>query len=160
RADDPLALRLTLLGIIVALHNILELPRELLNGVFGARLTSLLIVAVLAGSLVLLLIALGERPPAWRWLRARPVQGGVLAITLVAALLGLRAVGAATVAGFQSPVYPNDGTTLDHYAAQELLRGHNPYATGDIVAAMRSLNQADTSRVTPLHQGAFAHRAL
>jgi len=159
RPDEPLALRLTLLGIVIALHNVLELPRELLNGIFGARLTSLLIVAALATSLVLLLLALAEHPPAWRWLRARPVQVGVLTLTLVAALLGLRTMGTAIVSGFQPPVYPNDGTTLDHYAAQELLRGHNPYATGDIVAAMRSLRQKDTSRVTPLHQGAFASRA-
>ncbi len=159
RADEPLALRLTLLGVVIALHNVLELPRELLTGVFGARLTSLLIVAAVASSLVLLLVALAERPPTWRWLRARPVQVGVLALTLVAALLGLRAVGTALVAGFQPPIYPNDGTTLDHYAAQELLRGHNPYVTSDIVAAMRSLRQADTSRVTPLHQGVFARRA-
>jgi hypothetical protein len=159
RADEPLALRLTLLGIVVALQNILELPRELLTGVFGAKLTSLLIVAALGTSLVLLLSALAKQPPAWRWLRLRPVQVAILAFTLGAALLGLRAAATAVVAGFAPPDYPNDGTTLDHYAAEELLRGHNPYVTSDIVSAMRFLRQQDTSRVTPLRQGVWAQRA-
>jgi hypothetical protein len=119
RADDPLALRLTLIGLVIALQNLLELPREVFTAVLGPNLTSLLLVVALAGSLVLLLAGLAKHPPEWRWLRLRPVQAAVLFLTLVAALLGLRAAGIAVAAGFQPPDYPNDGTTLDHYAAQD-----------------------------------------
>jgi uncharacterized membrane protein len=59
-------------------------------------------------------------------------------------------------AGFQAPSYPNDGTTLDHYAAQQLLEGHNPYATVDIVSAIHLYHQ-DPTHTTPLGEGAFAN---
>jgi hypothetical protein len=115
-----------------------------------------LIFLALGGSLALLLCALAKRPPDWAWLRSRWIQCAVLAVTLGAALLGLRTLGSIAVAGFLSPPsYPNDGTTLDHYAAQELLRGHNPYVTTDIVAAVGLYHQ-QPDRTTPLHQGAFA----
>ena len=154
-ADSALAVRLTLLALVIALQNLLELPRELFTAVLGSQLTSLLIVVILAGSLLLLLRALAAEPPSWKWLRSRRVQTALLAVTLAAALLGIKTTGSILVAGFQSPYYPNDGTTLDHYAAQELLHGHNPYVTTDIVAAIREFHQ-DPTFTTPLHAGAFA----
>ncbi len=62
---------------------------------------------------------------------------------------------AATV---QPPYYPNDGATLDQYAAQQLLAGHNPYVTTDIVAAINQYRQ-DPSFTTPLRNGPFASHA-
>jgi hypothetical protein len=149
------ARRLTLLGLAVALQNVLELPRDALIHVFGAPMTSLLVMLALAASLGLILTALRPRVPTWSLLRARPVQALVLLATLAAVPLGLRQLGAATVAGFQAPSYPNDGTTLDHEAAIQLLQGHNPYVTTDIVTAVRDLGQ-DPTHTTPLRRGAFA----
>ena len=149
------AARLTLLGVVVALHNLLDFDRRPVRAALGVPLTGALVVAALGGSLILLLIALRPRLPAWRWPRSRRVQVVVLLITLAACPIGLKQVGAMLAAGFQPPLYPNDGTTLDHYAAQQLLEGHNPYVTADIVAAVRLYRQ-DPEHTTPLGQGAFA----
>jgi hypothetical protein len=139
----------------VALQNLIELPREMLLRIFGTQVTGLIVMLSLVLSLALILLALRPRVPTWRLLRARPAQVLVLLATLAAVPLGLRQLGAAAVAGFQPPSYPNDGTTLDHEAALQLLRGHNPYVTTDIVTAVRELGQ-DPTHTTPLRRGAFA----
>jgi uncharacterized membrane protein len=149
------ARRLTLLGLVVALQNLIELPRQFLLHFFSADVTSMLIMLALATSLGLLLVALRPRVPTWRWLRWRPVQALVLLAMLVAIPLGLKQLGTVAVAGFQPPSYSNDGTTLDHYAALQLIEGHNPYVTTDIVSAVRLLTQ-DPTHTTALRRGAFA----
>jgi hypothetical protein len=149
------AARLTLLGLVVALQNLIELPRPLFRDHLGRPLTGLLIVLATGGSLALLLLALRTPLPRWCWPRARWVQIGVLALTLAAIPTGVRQVGVMLAAGFQPPSYPNDGTTLDHYAAQQVLEGHNPYTTVDIIAAVRLYHQV-AEHTTPLGQGAFA----
>ena len=151
--------RLTLLGVVIVLHNLLELPRDALTRAIGAPLTGVLAFLTLSASLGLLLLALGERPPQWRWLRSRRAQALILALTLAAALVGAKQLGAMAVGSFQAPFYPNDGATLDQYAAQQLLAGHNPYVTSDIVAAIHQLHQP-AHYTTPLHAGPFASRAL
>lgn len=156
--DDRLAARLTLLGVVVALQNLLELPRELFTAALGPIPTSLLMFLALGGSLALLLRGLAKEPPRWRWLRSPGVRVVVLTVSLVAALFGLKTFGSIATSAWHAPDYPNDGTTLDHYAAQELLRGHNPYVTTDIFAAMRLYKLEDTSRVTPLRRGVFSDR--
>lgn len=159
RPDQELAARLTLVGVALALQNLLELPREPVTQALGPQITGILVVAALAGSVALLLAAIGNRAPSWRWPRMRWAQVAVLALTLGAAVVGVKQAVAIAGAGFSAPQYANDGTTLDHYAAQELLRGHNPYVTSDIVAAVRELRQ-DPARTTPLHQGRFASLPL
>jgi hypothetical protein len=154
-----MAVRLTLVGVALALQNLLELPRESITQALGPQLTGVLVVATLAGSLVLLLAAIGVQVPFWRWPRVRWVQVAVLVLMLGAAVVGVKQVGAILVAGFSAPQYANDGTTLDHYAAMELLGGHNPYISSDIVAAVRTLRQ-DRARTTPLHQGRFGSLPL
>src|SRR5258708_31477712 len=114
------AARLTLLGLVVALQNVIELPRPLFRDHLGRPLTGLLIVLATGGSLALLLIALRTPLPRWRWPRARWVQIGVLALTLAAIPTGARQLGVMLAAGFQPPAYPHDGTPLDHYAAPQL----------------------------------------
>jgi hypothetical protein len=151
------AARLTLLGIVVALQNVIELPRSTLQGMLGPRITSLLIVLLLGGSLALLLVALREHVPNWRWLSSRTVQGIVLLATLAAIPTGIHQLGAMSVAGFRAPDYPNDGTTLDHNAAQELLAGHDPYVTVNIFAATAAYAQ-DPAHTTPLRCGVFVAR--
>ena len=151
--------RLTLLGVVILLHNLLELPRDALTRAIGDPLTGVLAFLTLSASLGLLLLALGERPPQWRWLRSRRAHTIILALTLAAALVGVKQLGAMAVGSFQAPFYPNDGATLDQYAAQQLLAGHNPYVTSDIVAAIHQLHQP-AQYTTPLHAGPFAGRAL
>lgn len=146
---------LALFGIIVALQNLLELPRGIFRDVLGTRLTGLLMTLALGASLVLLLHAAGRTLPTWRWLRSRRVQAAVLIVTLLAVPTGLGQTAKMLAAGVRPPDYANDGTTLDHYAAQELLRGHNPYAAVDIVSAVRFLKQ-DPAHTTPLGAGRFA----
>ncbi len=149
------ATRLTLLGIVIAIQNGIELPRELLTRELGTSLTGLLIVLMLGGSLALALLALRKRPPSWRWLTSRKVQALVLVATVAAVPTGLHQIGAMTVAGFRAPDYPNDGTTLDHYAAQQLLDGRNPYVAVNIFDAVAAYRQ-DPAHTTPLRCGPFA----
>jgi hypothetical protein len=151
--------RLTLVALALALQNLLELPRESITQALGLRVTGILVVTALASSLVLLLAAVGVRAPSWRWPRLHWVQAAALIVTLGAAVVGVKQVGAIAVASVSAPQYANDGTTLDHYAAKELLRGHNPYVSSDIIAAVRELHQ-DPARTTPLHQGRFASLPL
>ncbi|HEX8982258.1 MAG TPA: glycosyltransferase 87 family protein [Ktedonobacterales bacterium] len=157
--SGDVAARLTLLGVVTALHNLLELPRDPLSHALGSSVTGLLAFLALSASLGLLLLALGEHPPTWRWLNHRGAQAIILALTLAAALVGVKQLGAMVMASAQPPVYPNDGATLDQYAAQQLLAGHNPYVTTNIVSAVTSLHQP-AQYTTPLHTGPFAGRAL
>lgn len=157
--QGDVAARLTLLGVVIALHNLLEAPRDVVTRALGAPLTGALAFVALTASLALLFLAVGERPPAWGWLRSRRVQGVVLALTLLAALVGVKQFGTMVVASFEPPYYPNDGATLDQYAAEQLLAGHNPYVTTDIVAALRQEPPGNSAYVTPLLNGPFAHRA-
>ncbi len=150
------AARLTLVALALALQNLLELPRDPVTHALGTTLTGVLVFLTLAASLVLLLAAVGVHPPRWRWPYRRQVQIAALCLTLLVVPLGIFQSVRVVVASFSTPQYANDGTTLDHYAAQQLLDGHNPYVTSDIVAAMRALHQ-DPANITPLRQGAFAN---
>lgn len=150
------AARLTLVALALALQNLLELPRDPVTHALGATLTGVLVFLLLAASLVLLLAAVGVNPPRWRWPYRRNIQIAALCLTLLVVPLGIFQSAKVVVASFSAPQYANDGTTLDHYAAQQLLDGHNPYVTSDIVAAVRALHQ-DPANTTPLRQGAFAN---
>ena len=152
------AARLTLVALALVLQNLLELPRTVFSNVIGAALTGVLVVLLLAASLVLLLAAVGKHPPNWRWPYRRGVQIAALCLTLAVVPLGVAQCVKIGVASFTAPQYSNDGTTLDHYAAQQLIEGHNPYAVSNIAAAVRFLHQ-DSAFTTPLRQGEFASRA-
>ncbi|HEX5439298.1 MAG TPA: glycosyltransferase 87 family protein [Ktedonobacterales bacterium] len=149
------AARLTLVALALALQNLLELPRDPITHALGPTLTGVLVFLTLGASLVLLLAAVGVNPPRWRWPYRREFQIAALCLTLLVVPLGVFQCAKVVVATFSAPQYANDGTTLDHYAAQQLLDGHNPYVTSDIVAAIRALHQ-DPANTTPLRQGAFA----
>lgn len=149
------ARRLTLVGCAVALQDLLELPRDAAARALGQGLISVLVVLALTSSLAFLIAALRPRAAPWRWVASRPIQALVLSLMLAAVPTGIVQIGRALVAGFQPPQYQNDGTTLDHYAALQLLEGHNPYVTTDIVSAVRLLQQ-DPRFTTPLRRGAFA----
>ena len=149
------AARLTLLGLVIVLQDLLELPRPAFPSAPGKQLLGIGVFLTLAVSLALLLVATRPQLPAWRALRSRRVQAVVLLLTLAACPTGLMQIGRMATVAFAPPFYPNDGTTLDHYAAQQLLEGHNPYVTTDIVAAIRLYGQ-DPGHTTALGQGAFA----
>ena len=149
------AVRLLLIGVALAFQNYLEFPRNGLNAWLGKPLASIFAFLALSGSLVFLILALKDRVPRWRWLRSRRTQVAVLVVTLAACPTGLHQLGVIATAGFQAPQYSNDGTTLDHYAAMQVLRGHNPYVTVNIVSANAALGQ-DALHTTPLRQGKFA----
>lgn len=153
--EGDLRLRLTLFALALTLQNGLEFPRNVLQDLLSKQITSLLVFLTLGASLALLLVALAPKMPRWRWLRSRYAQIALLVLLLAAVPTGLGQLGKSAAAGFQAPSYPNDGTTLDHYAAIQLLDGRNPYAVSDIVAANRALGQ-DASHTTPLMCGAFA----
>ena len=153
-----IGVRLTLIALVIALHNVLEAPRDAVTRALGSAVTGALAFVALSVSLWLLYLALWERPPGWRWLRSRWARTLALALTLGASVIGLRQVGVMVAATVQPPYYPNDGATLDQYAAQQLLAGHNPYVTTDIVAAINQYRQ-DPSFTTPLRNGPFASRA-
>jgi uncharacterized membrane protein len=156
--QGDLGVRMTLIAFVIILHNVLEAPRDLLTQALGAPITGLLAFLALSLSLWLLALALWERPPAWRWLRGAWARRLALIFTLAGCLIGLRQVGVMTAATVQSPFYPNDGATLDQYAAQQLLEGHNPYVTSNIVNAIHVYGQ-DAQYTTPLRNGSFAGRA-
>ncbi len=149
------AARLTLLGLVIVLQDLLELPKPSVHSAPWAQLLGIGIVAVLGGSLALLMLALQAKVPPWRWLHSRRMQTLVLICLLAACPTGLLQLGKMATTAFTPPMYPNDGTTLDHYAAQQLLEGHDPYVTTDIVAAIRLYHQ-DPEHTTALGEGAFA----
>ncbi len=140
------------------MQDLLEFPRKGIRDTLGNPLTGLLVFVVLGGSLALLFVALRPRLPsttAWRWLRSRRLQALVLVALIAPAIIGVRQIGVMSVAGFLSPQYPNDGTTLDHEAARQLLAGHNPYVSVDLISAIQHYGQRPQD-TTPLGRGAFA----
>ena len=155
RLDEATAIRLTLFGIAISLQNGLEFPRSAIRGVLGTQVTAVLATAALAGSLALVLAALWRPLVKWRWPRSRAVQLAVLILVLAAVPVGIRQSVVAVTSGFSAPQYPNDGTTLDHFAAMQLLAGKNPYQSSNIVQAVTILHQ-DPADTTPLAGGAFS----
>lgn len=153
------AARLTLVGLVIALHNALELPRDAISATLGKPLTGLIVFVILSVAIGLLLVALRPQPIGWRWLHARPLQVAILLLTLGAGVVGVRQIIVAFAGAGVTPIYSNDGTTLDQYAAQQLVEGHNPYVTTDIISAIDLYGQKPYY-VTPLHRGAFASQPL
>lgn len=155
--DGALARRFVLVGLALALQNGMEMPHDGMRALLGDSVTSVLIFAALVLSLLALTLALRPAdPPNWRWLDLRSVRVAILAATFVAVPIGLIQLShAASTIVVRPPTYENDGTTLDHYAAMQLLSGHDPYVTTNLVRAIDDLHQ-DPIFTTPLHAGAFA----
>src|SRR5579875_1414251 len=95
------ATRLTLFALVIALQNVIELPRPLIRDRLGRPLTGLLITLVLAASLALLIVSLRTKLPRWRWPRSRAVQIAVLVLTLAAVPTGLGQTAQMLAAGFR-----------------------------------------------------------
>jgi hypothetical protein len=77
----------------------------------------------------------------------------VLILVLITTIAGVVEFGRGVYLGFfAAPQYTNDGTSLDTYAAMELLQGHDPYANTNIVPIARLFN-IDPTWTTPLRAG-------
>ncbi len=149
--------RLTLVALAVLLQTVLEAPRQAIVAAIGPAPTALLIMASLAGSLALLVAAIVTEDQPEKPQHAR-LAIAALVLCVAVGVVGARQVGAMLVASVTHTTYFNDGTTIDHYAAQLLIEGHDPYQSMSIVAALRFLNEPG-QYVTPLRRGAFAGRS-
>lgn len=156
--QGDMGVRVTLIAFTLAFQNYLEAPRDILTQTLGSLVSGLFAFLALVASLILLGLALRERPPAWRWLRSRWTKRLALIVSLVAAIVGVRQLGVMVINSFQTPLYPNDGSILDQYAAHQLLAGHNPYVTSNIVTAIHLYHQKP-QYTTPLRNGPFANYA-
>lgn len=82
----------------------------------------------------------------------------VLVLALITTIAGVVEFGRGVYMGFFAPPqYTNDGTSLDTYAAMELLQGHDPYVDADISRIARMF-KIDPTWTTPLRLGQFANR--
>ncbi len=157
-SSTHLPFRLLLLGLAIGLQTYQEIPSEWIRSIFGLAAAEALALGMMALGLIALCLAVSPHFPAWLSGKITRVLGWVALVScLILAVLGLRQVGLLVVESFQSPVYYNDGTLLDHNAAYLLLHGQNPYTNSDIVAAIRDYHQP-AYFTTPLQQGALANQ--
>ena len=155
---NHLPLRLLLLGFAVLLQSYLEIPTQLVRGIVGISGAAILSFLVMGASLACICLAVSPRLPGWLGGRiGRALSRTALIGCLALAPVGLVQVGVIVARSFQAPLYPNDGTLLDHNAAELLLHGENPYVSSDIMAALRTYNQP-AIYTTPLQQGKLAHQ--
>src|SRR5215469_1507628 len=98
--EGDVAARLTLLGLVIALQDLLELPRPAFHTAPLQQVLGILVVLILAGSLALLLAALRRQVPSWRWLHARALQAAVLLVVLAACPTGILQVGKMAASAF------------------------------------------------------------
>ncbi len=149
--------RIALLALAIVLQGALDLPRDALRAAVGPKI-GLLTMSVQLASLALAAYAI----IAPRLLRPRPTTPLLATIALVlacaAGIIGVRQVGLMVVSSFTHTTYVNDGTTLDHDAALELLHGHDPYQQVTLNGAVAALGQS-TQYATPLRRGSFADRS-
>ncbi len=75
--------------------------------------------------------------------------------TFILLAIGCVVAGITIVQCFLTPIYSNDGTSLDANAAHLLLEGKNPYTSSNILDVARSFG-IQPSWTTPLREGQFA----
>ncbi len=99
---------------------------------------------LISGSLVALWMAFRTAPLKLRrgvgiWQkRPRLWQRVVLVLLLISSLAGVGEIVASTVQGFfMTPIYKNDGTSLDMNAAILLTQGRDPYVDSSILSVVR-----------------------
>jgi hypothetical protein len=112
-------------------------------------------------------------PASDQWLRAhsKPLKWIALSLCLVVCLVGILEVtginllqtgklraessGLKTASKYLHEFGYNDGTAMVHRAAEDLIKGKNPYASANIFEAVAEFG-VSLSKVTPLRQGDFA----
>ncbi|HEY0757543.1 MAG TPA: hypothetical protein VGD98_26580 [Ktedonobacteraceae bacterium] len=81
-----------------------------------------------------------------------------LVLVLITSIAGVVEFGRGVYMGFFAPPqYTNDGTSLDTNAAIELLQGHDPYVSADILR-IAHMFKIDPTWTTPLRLGQLANR--
>ncbi|HEY6541424.1 MAG TPA: hypothetical protein VIZ18_10820 [Ktedonobacteraceae bacterium] len=120
---------------------------------------------LIAGSLVALWMAFrpvavkSEEEAAIGQKRPRRWQRVVLILLLISTLAGAGELVASTVMSFfMTPIYKNDGTSLDMNAAILLTEGRDPYTDSNILTVVRRFSILPIW-TTPLRAGQFANSA-
>ncbi len=141
----------------ILLQSANEIPHQLFEAVIGPA-AQLLPFCFTGSSLALaayafLNAARGLKSP--RFLISRRAAAILAVAVFTAATFGVYGVTFMIKNSFTaSPLYSNDGTTIDQFAAVTLLNGKDPYGGVNIITAMRSLGQSGEF-TTPLRQGPF-----
>jgi len=149
--------RLAYAGGAIGLQALEDITRAWSQRFLGDAVAALLSLVLMTLSLIGLCLAVSPRLPSLLTRRAETTLMRVVALCCLALAIG--GVGEVVYIGFecfQPPVYYNDGALLDENAARLLLRGENPYAQSDIVAAARAAHQP-AQYTTPLQRGKLAH---
>jgi Glycosyltransferase family 87 len=91
--------------------------------------------------------------------RPRRWQRVIVILLLISSLAGAGEIVASTVQGFfMTPIYKNDGTSIDMNAAILLTQGRDPYVDSSILSVVRRFSILPIW-TTPLHTGQFASSA-
>jgi uncharacterized membrane protein len=146
--------RLTLIVLAMIAQSLVDAPHGIVGAIFGSY-DKVFQSVMMTASLVLLIYAVVSpanpafSPRAW-------LTKTALALGVVMVLFGAYQLSNGLMANFSQPTYPNDGTSLDHYAALMLLQGKDPYEASSMVAAAHTLHQQGEF-TTPLRLGPLAN---
>ncbi|MGH2496255.1 MAG: hypothetical protein ACRDIV_16285 [Ktedonobacteraceae bacterium] len=152
--------------ILQALNEIVALiPLYLPSALFLTPWISLISFCLISGSLIALWMAFRPAPskageePVTAQKRPRRWQRIIVILLLITSLGGAAEIVASTVMGFfMTPIYRNDGTSIDMNAAILLTQGHNPYTDSNILSVARRFSILPIW-TTPLREGQFANSA-
>ena len=126
---------------------------------------SLISFCLISGSLIALWMAFRPAPLKAKdesiiaQKRPRRWQRIIVILLLITSLGGAAEIVASTVMGFfMTPIYRNDGTSIDMNAAILLTQGHNPYTDSSILSVAQRFSILPIW-TTPLREGQFANSA-
>ena len=162
--------RASWIGIALILQALNEIPRKyyLPYVPFLISWDAILSFVLILGSLVAMCIAFlpashsqhAKKPRKRTSIDPRPRrwQRIVLVCLFLTSIAGIAIVGrSVALSFFMSPVYSNDGTSLDTNAAILLVEGRNPYTDSNIINVVREF-PIEAYWTTPLRVGQFANR--
>jgi hypothetical protein len=148
----------------IALALLLQSANEIDHAYYAflSRFSSLIPLMLFLGSFYALWMAMrpaksdqeGKRATPWQ---PRLWQRIVLILTMVLTIGGIAELGFTVVNSCMSPLFTNDGTSLDTNAAILLLQGRDPYTDSNMPELLRRFYIIPTW-TTPLRQGQFANR--
>ncbi|MGH2516922.1 MAG: hypothetical protein ACRDHP_14820, partial [Ktedonobacterales bacterium] len=134
---------------------------DLLAGTNGNAVVALGIVALLIGGTILLVraVALPPGDPSHPERPARRMaRRAILAGLALSALITLAFVVSLAASAGDTGIYDSDAAAFNHYNAELVLRGRNPY-TAD-ASFWDALAQFPAAGATPLHAGRYAESVL
>ena len=148
----------------IALALLLQSANEISHDsyLFLGPLASLIPLALFLGSFYAIWRAMRAPKSDYEGLRATPLQPHlwqriVLILTLLLTIGGTAELGFTIVNSCMSPLFTNDGTSLDTNAAILLVQGRNPYTDSNMPDLLRRFYIIPTW-TTPLREGQFANR--